>query len=151
MKIKFTRKTNDNGYGDFAGDDEYYSFNDNDENAAPEDDFAMGSMHTQPSAAPSAADSAPSPFASSTAVALKIVNPKGYEDAQSVADFLLKGNTVLLNIENLSRDQAIRLLDYLAGATHMVGGIMTKVGKTTIVVAPKNVDVSSIEAMVGGN
>ena len=85
------------------------------------------------------------------AVALKIVNPKSYEEAPAIADFLLNGNTVLLNSEGLAREQAIRLLDYLTGATRMVGGIMTKVGKTTIVVAPKNVDVSSIEAMVGNN
>jgi cell division inhibitor SepF len=63
----------------------------------------------------------------------------------------MNGNTVLLNIEGMARENAIRLLDYLAGATHAVGGLMTKVGKTTIVVAPKNVDVSSIEAMVGEN
>ena len=60
----------------------------------------------------------------------------------------MNGNTVLLNIEGLAADQAIRLLDYLAGATHAVGGLITRVGKSTIVVAPKNVDVSSIEAMV---
>ncbi len=84
-------------------------------------------------------------------VALKIVNPKGYQDCQEIAGYLMNGNTVLLNIENMAREQAIRLLDYLSGVTYAVGGLMTKVGKTTIVVAPKNVDVSSIEAMVGGN
>ena len=55
---------------------------------------------------------------------------------------------MLLNIEGLDRLNAVRLLDYLAGATRMIGGVMTKVGKTMIVVAPKNVDVSSVEAMV---
>ena len=79
------------------------------------------------------------------------MNPKSYQDAQDIAGYLLGGNTVLLNIENMAREQAIRLLDYLSGVTFAVSGVMTKVGKTTIVVAPKNVDVSSIEAMVGGN
>jgi len=83
------------------------------------------------------------------AAALKIMNPKSYQDAAEIAGFLMNGSTVLLNIENMAREQAVRLLDYLSGATYVVGGLMTKVGKTTIVVAPKNVDVSSIEAMVG--
>ena len=61
---------------------------------------------------------------------------------------MLGGNTVFLNIERLDRTNAIRLLDYLNGATHMIGGIMTKVSKTTLIIAPKNVDVSTIEAMV---
>ncbi len=145
MKITFPRPSKkDDEYENFNGDGSYYNFgNDNEDMVADETDFE--SLHTQP------ADPEPAPFAPQPAsVALKIVNPKGYEEAPAIADFLLNGNTVLLNIDGLARDQAIRLLDYLTGATRMVGGIMTKVGKTTIVVAPKSVDVSSIEAMVGG-
>ena len=89
------------------------------------------------------------PAFNSGAVSLKIINPKEYSEASEIADYLMNGNTILLNIESMAREQAIRLLDYLAGATHAVGGLMTKVGKTTIVIAPKNVDVSNIEAMVG--
>ena len=135
MKIRLTRKAKED-FEDFAGEEEYFGGFD-EENAA-EDDFAAESLHAQPTYG-------------ATPVALKIVNPKGYSNAAEIADFLVNGNTVLLNIEGLAREQAIRLLDYLTGATRMVGGIMTKVGKTTIVVAPKNVDVSSIEAMVGNN
>ena len=61
------------------------------------------------------------------------------------------GNTVLINMDGIGRELAIRILDYIKGALQVVGGMMTKVGKTTLVVAPKNVDVSSIEAMVGGS
>ena len=89
----------------------------------------------------------PEPFAPA-APALKIVNPKEYKDAVEIANLLINGNTILLNIESIAKDQAIRLLDYLNGAVHVAGGLMTKVSKTTIVIAPKNVDVSSIEAMV---
>ena len=85
------------------------------------------------------------------APALKIVNPKEYKDAVEIANLLINGNTILLNIESIAKDQAIRLLDYLNGAVHVAGGLMTKVSKTTIVIAPKNVDVSSIEAMVSGD
>ena len=85
------------------------------------------------------------------APALKIVNPKDYKDAVEIANLLINGNTVLLNIESIAKEQAIRLLDYLNGAVHVAGGIMTKVSKTTIVIAPKNVDVSSIQDMVSGD
>ena len=140
--LKFTRRQNDN-YSDFAGDDDYYNgFDGVDTDDVQDEGFAP---------APAPAPTPEAPAFGATAAALKIVNPKGYEEASEIADYLMNGNTVLLNIEGLSRDNAIRLLDYLAGATHAVGGLMTKVGKTTIVVAPKNVDVSSIEAMVGGN
>ncbi len=142
MKFTFTRKNNEPDYEAFNGDDEYYRMGEGEDMVADDGEFGMSSLHNQQAPAASA------PAATS---ALKIVNPKSYDEAPSIADFLLNGNTVLLNIESLDRDVAIRLLDYLSGAIHMVGGMMTKVGKTTIVVAPKNVDVSSIEAMVGAN
>ena len=84
-------------------------------------------------------------------VSLKIITPKSYDDAREITDFLMNGNTILINMDGLGRDLAIRILDYIKGALQVVGGMMTKVGKTTLVVAPKNVDVSSIEAMVGGS
>ena len=104
--------------------------------------------------APVAATAIPTPVAPKepigfgASISLKIVTPKSYKEAAEIADFLMNGNAVLINIDGLAIDQTVRLVDYLAGATHAVGGFMTKVGKSTIVVAPKNVDVSSIEAMV---
>lgn len=84
-------------------------------------------------------------------VSLKIITPKAYDDAREITDFLMNGNTVLINMDGMSRELAVRILDYIKGALQVVGGMMTKVGKTTLVVAPKNVDVSSIEAMVGNS
>ena len=129
------KKQNDN-YDDFAGDSEYYG-----------DSYDEAETMAEETAAPAPTPVEPAAFG--TTASLKIVNPKSYKDAAEIADFLMNGNTILLNIEGLAPDQAIRLLDYLAGATHAVGGLITKVGRSTIVVAPKNVDVSSIEAMVG--
>ena len=139
--LKFTRKKDT--YGDFSGDDSFYNDGDFNNNVDINDDdiagFGADSME------PSAPEAAPA------TVALKITNPKSYDEASDIVDYLMNGNTVLINVENLSREHAVRMLDYLSGAIKALGGIMTKVGKTTLVVAPKNVDVSSIEAMVGTN
>ncbi len=99
--------------------------------------------------APAEPVAAPAPSFSAAPVALKIITPKAYEDAREITDYLMNGNTILLNMDGISRELAVRVIDYLKGAIQVVGGMMTKVGKTTLVVAPKNVDVSSIEAMVG--
>ena len=143
MKIRFTRKDND-GFNDF-NEEKYYNqcFGEEDNDIVEDDGFSAGFD------APAAPASAP--FGAASTVALKIVNPKGYSNAEEIADFLMNGNTVLLNIEGLNRESAVRLLDYLSGAVHVLGGMMKKVGRTTIVVAPKNVDVSSIEEMVGSD
>ena len=92
-------------------------------------------------------------FGAPATAALKIVNPKEFKDAVEIANLMMNGNTVLMNVEGLEKDQslALRVVSYLQGAVHVAGGVMTRVSKSTIVVAPKNVDVSSIEAMVGTN
>ena len=99
--------------------------------------------------AASSVEAPAAPAFTAAPLSLKIVAPKAYEDAKEITDFLMNGNTILLNMDSIERDVAVRILDYLKGAVQVVGGMITKVGKTTIVVAPKNVDVSSIEAMVG--
>ena len=139
--LKITRKKDTYGdFNSFYGESDFNNMDISDENVTGFD------------AEPIPAPVTPDPVEPAPAtVALKIVNPKGYDEAPEMVEFLLAGNTVLINIENLSRDHAIRMLDYLSGAIKALGGIMTKVGKTTLVIAPKNVDVSSIEAKVGNN
>ena len=127
---KFVFGGNDEEYDDYPADNGF-------EDEA-EDDIA-------------AAEAPAAPAFTAAPLSLKIVAPKAYEDAKEITDFLMNGNTVLLNMDSIEREVAVRIIDYLKGAVQVVGGMITKVGKTTIVVAPKNVDVSSIEAMVSGN
>ena len=124
---RFGFSKNGNGFDDYVDDN---GFEDE-----VEDDVASVE-------APAAPAFTPAPLS------LKIVAPKAYEDAKEITDFLMNGNTILLNMDGVDRELTIRIIDYLKGAVQVVGGMITKAGKSTIVVAPKNVDVSSIEAMV---
>ena len=114
------------------------------------EDFANMYEPMEAPAAP-AEPVAPAPSFTPAPVALKIITPKTYDDAREITDYLMNGNTILLNMDGINRELAVRVIDYLKGAIQVVGGMMTKVGKTTLVIAPKNVDVSSIEAMVGNS
>ena len=81
-------------------------------------------------------------------VSLKVVKPKTYADGPEIADYLSAGSTVVLNIEGLDRANAIRLIDFLMGAIHVLGGDMKSVTKTTLVFAPRNVGVQDVEDTV---
>lgn len=83
--------------------------------------------------------------ASSAPVSLKVVKPKSYADGPVIADHLAAGSTVVLNIEALDRSGAIRLIDFLMGAIHVLGGDMKSVTKTTLVFTPRNVGVSDFD------
>ena len=78
-------------------------------------------------------------------VSLKVVKPKSYSDGLSIADDLVAGSAVVLNIEGLDKSSAIRLIDFLMGATHILGGDMKSITKTTIVFTPKNVGMIDYE------
>ena len=66
------------------------------------------------------------------------------EEKQITVNDIIRG-TVVLNIESLDRASSIRLIDFLLGAVHVLGGDMKSVTKTTLVFAPRNVGVSDFE------
>lgn len=78
-------------------------------------------------------------------VSLKVIKPKSNAEGPAIADYLSSGSTVVLNIESLDRMSAIRLIDFLMGAIHVLGGDMKSVTKTTLVFAPRNVGVQDLE------
>lgn len=134
--MKFFKKRNDEATLDdgldFYDNEEYY-------NAPSKDGESFDADEAEQ------ADRSGVSFSGSGApVALKVVRPGGYDEAPEIADFLASGSTVLLNIEQLDKNATKRLLDFLLGATHVLGGTMNKVAKGTFVFAPKNVGVSDL-------
>ena len=80
--------------------------------------------------------------ASADKVSLKLLQPKSHTEATKIADKLKEGCIVLLDISNLTKDKAHRLVDFLAGVAYVLGGEMIKTNKNTIVVSPAGVDIS---------
>ena len=81
-------------------------------------------------------------------VSLKLLQPKTHTEAAQIADKLKEGCIVLLDIGNLTKEQAHRLVDFLAGVAYVLGGEMIKTNKNTIVVSPAGVDISGFAPQV---
>ena len=75
-------------------------------------------------------------------IELKVVRPASYEEVSDIADHLLDGCTVVLNLELLDNVQTIRMLDFLNGVTYANDGEIKNVAKSTYIITPHNVDVS---------
>lgn len=75
-------------------------------------------------------------------IELKVVRPSSYEEVSDIADYLLDGCTVVLNLELLDGNQTIRMLDFLNGVTYSTDGDIKNVAKNTYILTPNNVDVS---------
>lgn len=70
------------------------------------------------------------------------IKPKGMDDTQEIADTLLAGCTVFLNLEGLDVDLAQRVFDFCCGACYAVGGTLQKASNYIFIMAPANVDIS---------
>jgi cell division inhibitor SepF len=73
---------------------------------------------------------------------LKVIRPEALADAIVIADHLLEGRTVVLNMEALNKDVSLRLRDFLNGVAHAIGGQIRCVASTTYIATPNNVDIT---------
>ena len=78
-------------------------------------------------------------------IELKVVRPEKYEDVSIVADHLLQGCTVVLNLEVMERASILRMLDFLNGVTYATDGEIKKVAPNTYIVTAHGVDVTDAE------
>lgn len=77
-----------------------------------------------------------------SSIELKVVRPENFEEVSSIADHLLCGRTVVLNLEAAAKDIARRMIDFLSGVAYSIEGQMKRVANSTYIITPNNVDVS---------
>ena len=126
-------------FGDVESEDEIYGY------VAPQDlemEDGYTAAESNPSAFHQPAQTESRPV-SADKVSLKLLKPKSHAEAPAIADKLKEGCIVLLDISNLKKEYAIRLVDFLAGVAYVLGGEMIKTNKHTIVVSPSGVDISN--------
>ena len=63
------------------------------------------------------------------------------DETRSVADELIKMHTVVLNLENTSKDVSRRILDFLSGVAYANNGKIKRVSTATFIITPYNVDI----------
>ena len=94
------------------------------------------------------APAAQAPVSASVAAAgqlqVVLVKPEKFDDASSIADSLNAKKTVVLNLENTSKEVSRRLVDFLSGVAYANNGQLKKIANSTFIITPYNVDVSGI-------
>ena len=107
--------------------------------------FAPAAQETQPAA--------PATPASGTGFGGQVINmnngkqevilyhAKTFDDAAKAADELRKKKAIILNMENVDKSQARRVVDFLSGAVYALDGQVKKVAQSTYLLCPHNMDV----------
>lgn len=109
-----------------------------------DDDFGFGMT---PAAAP-----APSTSGTFSGQVLKmnhgsrqevvLFRPVSFNETSKAADHLRAGKAVVLNLEEVDKAMARRVVDILSGAVYALEGDVTKIAKSAYLFYPKNMDVS---------
>ena len=71
---------------------------------------------------------------------ISIVEPRFETDAENIADMLLNGESVVLNVRRMEQAQAVKMINFLQGAIYAISGDMERVGEEIFICAPETVD-----------
>ena len=72
-----------------------------------------------------------------------VCEPRSYEDSISIVKHLKDRKTIVLNLHLLDKEQALRIVDFLCGATHALSGNQQKIGDSVFIFTPNNVALSA--------
>jgi cell division inhibitor SepF len=71
-----------------------------------------------------------------------LVEPAKYEDVLTIAEHLQNRKAVVFNVQRLTREEAMRVVDFISGAIHIMDGSIKKVSSNAFLCALDNVDIS---------
>ena len=131
------------------GDDDYDDYDDNEEMF----DTSRNSRRTPPtSEGENAAPSAPAPedrIAGSKVISsgankpgVVLLRPISFQDSVRAANELRERKAVIVNLENVDKTVARRVVDFLSGCSYALDGQVKKIAQGTYLFCPHNMDVA---------
>jgi len=73
-----------------------------------------------------------------------VVEPRSFEEVQTIVDQMRNRRPVILNLESLDKDLAQKILNFLNGAIYALGGETQRVAHGIFFYAPQGVDISTM-------
>lgn len=77
-----------------------------------------------------------------TGAKMVLLEPRVYAEAQEIADHLRSKRVVVVNLQRVSHDQAVRIVDFLSGTVYAIDGDIQRIGMDIFLCSPDNVEVS---------
>ncbi len=80
-----------------------------------------------------------------------VIKPASMEDTREIADTLLAGCTVILNLEGIDVEVAQRIIDFCCGSSYCLNGGLQKVSGYIFILTPSSVEISGdIQDLLNG-
>ena len=72
-----------------------------------------------------------------------ITQPTCYEDVEELGAYLKNKKSIIVNLENVGKEDARRIVDFLSGSAFMIDGTIQKVSNLIYLIAPRTVEVQN--------
>jgi cell division inhibitor SepF len=72
-----------------------------------------------------------------------VVEPRSFDEARSAAEHLKSRRPVIVNLRDVDRDLARRIVDFSCGVTYAIDGQMQRVGEEIFLFTPSTVSVTA--------
>ncbi len=72
-----------------------------------------------------------------------VVEPKSFNDAEQIGSKFKSDTPVIVNLQNIDRELAKRLIDFVSGLTYGLDGGIQRVAEMVFLLTPANVEVSA--------
>lgn len=76
-----------------------------------------------------------------TQLKVVVVQPDTFEDSKEIADHLKTKKPIVVNLENIDRDVAKRIIDFLSGAVYSLDGNIQKISNGIFLIVPYNMGI----------
>ena len=67
--------------------------------------------------------------------------PRSYDEAQEIADHLRSRRSVIVNLQRVRGDLALRIVDFLSGTVYALNGSISKLGPNIFLCTPESVEI----------
>lgn len=74
-------------------------------------------------------------------VRVVLAEPRSYDEAQDIADNLKNHRPIIVNLQRVPKEHAIRIIDFLSGTVYALNGNIQKLGSHIFMCTPANVDI----------
>ena len=81
-------------------------------------------------------------------VKVVLYEPRSYDEAQEIADHIRAHRTVVINLQRVRKDQALRIIDFLSGTVYALGGGISKIGGNIFLCTPDTVEIQGTIAEI---
>lgn len=81
-------------------------------------------------------------FQASVQMEVVVIQPETYDEAQDICDHIKSQRPVIINLENMDRTIAQRIMDFVSGSCYTLNGNLQRVTNNIFIIAPENVDVA---------